>query len=73
LYDGKFYPMTADVATTKPMLEMSGGRFKFIPEVLYIYNTSGINNDKVNGNLQSNLDKEIRSKEKYQALSCLFS
>lgn len=39
-YKGNFFPMAADVATMYPMLEMCGGRFVCIPDVLYIYNDS---------------------------------
>jgi glycosyltransferase involved in cell wall biosynthesis len=37
---GTFYPMAWDQAVMLPMLEMSGHRAKFIPDVLYTYNTA---------------------------------
>ena len=73
LYQGDFYSMCYDVAIMIPMLEMSGGKFEFIPDVLYLYNRDNvINDDKVNGDLQLSLDREVRSKSKYQPLSSLF-
>lgn len=38
MYEGKFFPTCVDQATMYPLLELSGGRFKFINKVLYIYN-----------------------------------
>jgi glycosyltransferase involved in cell wall biosynthesis len=35
LYEGKFYPISSDLAEMLPMMEMSGGRFKYIPDILY--------------------------------------
>ena len=69
LYQGAFFPMTWDMAFMLPMLEMSGGRFAFIPEVLYQYNViNPLNDCKVNLRLQEYLDKFIRSKPRYQRL-----
>jgi glycosyltransferase involved in cell wall biosynthesis len=69
LIDGEFFPMTHDLAIMFPMLEMAGSRIKFIPDVLYIYNRANcINDNKVNGGLQKELDRFIRAKEKYMPL-----
>ena len=38
IYKGRFFPAACDVALMFPMLEMAGGRLKFIDEVLYEYN-----------------------------------
>lgn len=38
LYEGQFIPMSVDVATMFPMIEMAGEHIHFIDEVLYIYN-----------------------------------
>jgi len=38
LFQGKFFPVACDLAFMYPMLEMSGGRFKFIQNILCIYN-----------------------------------
>ena len=70
LHNGSFFPMTWDWALMFPMLEMSGGRFKFIREILYIYNTENqINDNKVNPKLQQELEKIIQEKERYNPLS----
>lgn len=66
MYEGEFFDMTGDLAMMFPMIEMTGGKFKFIPEVLYIYNRENpINDDKKDGSRQWFLDKQIRLKAKY--------
>jgi glycosyltransferase involved in cell wall biosynthesis len=70
LYEGVFYPMTWDKAIMLPMLEMSGGRFKFIQDVLYVYNFANpINDCRVNGHLQAHLARVIFEKEPYRPLN----
>lgn len=67
--DGKIVPMTWDLYKMFPMLEMSGYRSKFIPDVLYIYNVeTPINDSKVNLQLQQSLERVIRAKPKYARL-----
>jgi len=48
--NGNFWPVAGDVAFIWPMVEMAGlNHFKFIPEILYIYNEGNpINDHKVN-------------------------
>jgi glycosyltransferase involved in cell wall biosynthesis len=71
-YEGNFFQYTYDQAMMHPMLEMAGGRTKFIPEVLYIYNRlTPINDDKVNRDLQLFFDHYIRSKKRYTCLEPL--
>lgn len=66
---GKFYPSAWDLALMFPMLEMSGYRSKFIPDVLYIYNVDNpINDFKVDLGLQQRLEKNIRSKKRYDRI-----
>jgi hypothetical protein len=68
--DGNFFPMTWDFAMMFPMLEMSGNHSKFLPDILYVYNTENpINDHKVNIALQHDLDAYIRRKPKYQKIS----
>jgi glycosyltransferase involved in cell wall biosynthesis len=68
--DGKFYPMTWDLSMMFPMLEMAGTRHKFVSDVLYMYNyETPINDAKVNLQLQQGLEKKIRAKKPYEALS----
>jgi len=67
--EGQFYRMAWDVAFMMPMLEMAGGRHRFIPNILYVYNNDNpINDFKVNSNLQLELDRQIRSKPRYEKI-----
>lgn len=67
--DGKFFAMGWDVAFQLPMLEMSGHRAKFIPDVLYMYNVANpINDSKVNIQLQQGIEKIVRNGKKYSRL-----
>jgi GR25 family glycosyltransferase involved in LPS biosynthesis len=69
LYQGSFFPMAGDVAIIFPLLEMANKHSRFIPEVLYIYNTANqISDSKRDRNLQVRLDREIRSRTKYSPL-----
>jgi len=70
LYRGAFFSMTWDWAMMYPMLEMSGRRFKFIPNILYVYNIDNpINDSKIDGRLQTYLGKLIQQKEPYHPLT----
>lgn len=74
LYEGKFFPMTWDWAMMFPMLEMSGGRFKFIEDVLYIYNTDNpINDCKKDESFQIYLSTVIQAMEPYCPLTYIVS
>jgi glycosyltransferase involved in cell wall biosynthesis len=74
LYDGVFFPMTWDWAMMFPMLEMSGGRFKFIEQVLYIYNTDNpINDFKKDEKFQIYLSTVIQAKKRYEPLTYILS
>lgn len=67
--DGKFVDTTADLAYMFPMLEMSGGRFKFIRDVIYLYNRSTPDNDdKKRIFRQLFLDGYLRGKASYKRL-----
>ncbi|MCX5925219.1 MAG: glycosyltransferase family 2 protein [Candidatus Dependentiae bacterium] len=68
-YNNDFAQMSCDQAYVHPMLEMSGGRFKFIPEILYIYNRlTTISDDKVNRALQHNIHQYVLQKPRYTSL-----
>ncbi len=70
-FQGQFFDMAGDLAFMFPMLEMAGGRFKFVPDVLYIYNTGNPLNDcKKNRKRQFFLDSVIRGKPRYERLVC---
>lgn len=71
--DGKFFSMTCDKATMAPMIEMAGNRYRFINEILYIYNnTNQISDHRVNHQLQLNLMHKILARPAYQPLNHLF-
>ncbi len=73
MLDDEFFKMTYDLAIMFPMLEMTGGRFAFIADVLLEYNSSNpINDHKVNKALQAQIDKHIRSLPKYEPLASLW-
>jgi len=73
-YQGRFFQMTGDRAVMFPLIEMARYHVKFIPEVLYIYNMSNeINDHKVDGGLQVNLDVHyIRKLKPYDAVPSPF-
>ena len=72
--DGQFFTMTWDMAFMFPMLEMASKKhFKFISDILYIYNVNNpINDYRVNAKLQQDLDRHIRNMPPYQPLDRLF-
>lgn len=73
MYGTDFYPMTCDLGTMMPMIEMAGERFKFIAKVLYIYNDRNpISDHHVSEKLQRDVDRYIRSKKRYTRLEKLF-
>jgi glycosyltransferase involved in cell wall biosynthesis len=67
--NGAFFAMTYDQAMMHPMLELSKGRSKYIPEILYIYNMDNpINDHRVDGNLQLKIESIVRSAKSYEPL-----
>ena len=69
LYNGNFFPMAWDVAFLLPIMEMAGTHSRFIPDVLYVYNTStALHDHVVNPSLQAALDAIIRKQKKYQPI-----
>ena len=66
LYDGKFFPVTWDLAFMFPMLEMSGPHSRFISSLLYVYNVATpLSDNKLHRELQRHLDTVIRAKNSY--------
>jgi len=64
-----YYEMAADLALMFPMAELSGGKIKFIKDILYVYNrTNPLNDDKVNVRKQLSCASDIRRKRKYQPI-----
>ena len=66
---GKFYEVSYDQAMMLPMMEMSGNRIKYVPQVLYVYNTSNPNAvNKTRQQKQYNTMLEIRKQKKYEKI-----
>lgn len=69
LYEETFYKAAWDLGMMYPMVEMAAYHTKFIPEILYSYNTANqINDNKVRADLQGKIDCYIRAKERYQPI-----
>jgi len=69
MHEGKFFTSAWDLAMMFPMLEMSGHRARFIPEVLYTYNADNpLNDHKVDAKQQKALARIIRGRAKYSLL-----
>ena len=67
--EGNFYCMAWDLAFMFPMLEMAGVKSHYIKDILYIYNMSNpLNDHKIDNAYQQQLEREIRSKKKYETL-----
>lgn len=65
--DGEYFKVACDVATMIPMLEMAGDRFKYIQNVLYVYNRRNpISDDVINSQDQQRIDKLIRTRKRYE-------
>ncbi len=61
--------MAWDMAIMYPLAEMAQERHAFIKQVLYIYNMSNpINDNRVNAQLQNDMDAWIRKKTRYARL-----
>lgn len=66
MYHDDFFEMDADISTMFPMIEMARDHFKFIPEILYIYNGANqLNDHKKSKELQRKLDLKIRKRVRY--------
>lgn len=66
---GNFYEISYDQAMMLPLLEMSGDKAKYIPEILYVYNLGNPNAvNKTRAQKQHETMQEIRRKPKYQRL-----
>jgi glycosyltransferase involved in cell wall biosynthesis len=68
--EGNYWKINADLAYMLPMLEMSNNKhYKFIPDILLIYNDiNPLNDHKVDINLVNKLSLEIRKREKYESI-----
>lgn len=69
-YEGRFVDMSCDIAFMLPMLEMADGRYRYITEILYIYNRGTVlNDDKTNRDHQWALELFLRRKSHYKRLN----
>ena len=68
--DGNYWSVAGDLSFMFPMLEMSGEKhFKYISEILYIYNESNpLNDHKVNMPKVSSTVNVIRNKSEYELI-----
>lgn len=75
MYNGEFFIMSGDIAAMMPMIEMAhDGHFKFIPHILLNYNAENpLNDHKISKSLQRDIDREIRSRTRYEKLDSLFT
>lgn len=68
--DGAYIEACIDFVTAIPMLEMAGGRYEFIPHVLYIYNNSNpISEHRLRLKTMKSNVRFVRGKEPYSPLS----
>jgi hypothetical protein len=68
--DGNYYSVAGDLSFMWPMIEMAGlDHFKFIPDILYVYNESNpINDHKVDLSKVRNIHNLISNKTPYKKL-----
>jgi glycosyltransferase involved in cell wall biosynthesis len=68
--EGNYWKINADLAYMLPMLEMANrGHYKFIPDILLIYNDlNPLNDHKIDINLVNKLSLEIRRRNKYKTI-----
>lgn len=69
--DNNYYKSATDLAIMFPMLEMCGGKFKCINDVLYIYNKShpeSNHNQRSKKTIQITNGKEIQKKTPYKSI-----
>ena len=68
--DENMYQMATDVACLLPMFEMAQGHYKYIKDILYVYNDENILNMSRNGfKTQIYCDMMIRNKPSYQKIA----
>jgi len=73
LTDGNFYKVSWDMAFMIPLLEMAKGKFKFIEDIVYVYNCiTPLNDFKTKLQRQLHVSYVIRAKEKYNAIESPF-
>lgn len=69
MYEGQFFDVTADLAYMFPLFELAGTHARFVPEVLYIYNTHNpISDGFLYKQRQAAMDHAIRARARYLPL-----
>ncbi|OGB83705.1 hypothetical protein A3F66_05310 [candidate division TM6 bacterium RIFCSPHIGHO2_12_FULL_32_22] len=67
--ENEFFIVSWDLAFMIPMLEMAKAHFKFINQILYVYNmNTPINDFRINQQKQIKAAQIIKNKEKYSAI-----
>jgi glycosyltransferase involved in cell wall biosynthesis len=70
--DGEWYKAAGDLTFMWPMLEMSGERFKYIPDGMYVYNEANEYSDWVKvPHEQLRIEAALRKQPPYQRLETL--
>ena len=69
LYQGKFYPVSGDIALFWPALEKAGYRTECLKDITYIYQETEINEYKIKLPLVLACYKDLRSKKRYQPVT----
>ena len=70
--DGEWLDTTGDQAIMFPMLELSGDRSRYVPEVSYVYNVANTTRDGAsNEKRQLELSNYLRSKKRLEKLNSL--
>lgn len=69
LYEGRFYPVSGDIAIFWPVLEMAGHRAKFISDITYVYKETEINEYKTRLPLVLNVYNNLKNKKRYKPLT----
>jgi len=65
---GEFFRAGGDLSYMFPMLEMAGGRIRFMSEVSYVYNQTPFNDFKINRPIQYKNELAIRARQPYTRL-----
>lgn len=70
-YVGKLWPAAADLSFMFPMLEMANGRYKYIPDLIYVYNRANPLNLCIGDRqvVQRECAALVRAKERYAPLT----
>jgi glycosyltransferase involved in cell wall biosynthesis len=66
MLDGEFLKMSGDMAAMLPMIEMARNHYKFVSEILYIYNgANSLSEHRISKDLQRKVDLLVRSRARY--------